>query len=81
MYAAQIPADTATTAITCLHEIDALQNFIAPVILSDVHCARHLLKCAIRCCIENIQANLAFITQPEQIQKIKKQIEGFAKFC
>ncbi len=81
IYAAQIPADTATTAITCLHEIEALQDFIAPVILSDVHCARHLLKGAIACCIENIKANLAFITQPEQIQKFQKQIEGFQKFC
>ena len=79
LYAARVPSDTATTAITCLHEIDLIQSDIAPVIISDILCAKHLLKCALRCCKENILANLAFLTDENQIQKLRKTIESIEK--
>lgn len=80
-YAARVPADTATTALHCLREIQTIQPDVAPVILSDAHCARHLLQSALRCCIENIQANLAFIQDQTLAEKLHKQMETFAKSC
>ena len=79
LYAARVPADTANTAITCLHEIDLIAEQIAPIILSDIFCAKHLLKCALRCCKENILANLAFLKDENQIQKLQKVIETIEK--
>ena len=79
LYAARVPADTAATAITCLHEIDLVQGHIAPIIQSDILCAKHLLKCALRCCKENILANLVFIKDESQIQKLNKIIESIEK--
>ncbi|MBQ7908448.1 MAG: cyclodeaminase/cyclohydrolase family protein [Elusimicrobiaceae bacterium] len=81
IYAAKIPTDTATTAIQCLREIDAVKNDVAPVILSDIYCAQHLLKTAVRCSVENIKANLAFIQNESWIQKFKQHIEVFLKSC
>lgn len=79
VYAARIPADTATTAITCLREVEALAPDIAPVIMSDVLCAKHLLKGAIACCVENIKANLTFIQDKTTVEKFTKQLDTFAK--
>lgn len=81
VYAARVPADTATTALTCLRELDSLEKDIAPVILSDVYCARHLLKSAVHCCVENIQANLAFIQNEEQADKFRRHIAALLKAC
>ena len=81
LYAAQVPADTATTAITCLHEIEQITPDIAPVILSDISCARHLLKSAIQCCVENIKANLVFIQNEEWTKKLSHAVEVFLKSC
>ena len=81
LYAARIPTDTATTAIQCLREIDIIHDDIAPIILSDIQCARHLLKSAIRCCIENIRANMVFITDKESLKKLTQQIDIFVKSC
>ena len=81
VYAARVPADTATTAIACLREIDLIKDKIAPIIMSDIECAVRLLKCAVQCCIFNVEANLAFLTQEEIINKLRKQIELFVKFC
>lgn len=81
LYAAKVPADTAVTALRCLQELDSMQDDIAPVILSDVQCARHLLKSAVACCIENIRANLVFINNETVLEKLNKQIETFLKSC
>lgn len=81
VYAARVPTDTATTAITCLREIDVIKDDIAPVILSDIYCAQHLLKAAVRCCIENIKANLEFIKDEDWSTKFRQHIEVFLKSC
>ena len=80
-YAAQVPADTGTTAITCLREVEQIAPDIAPIILSDIDCARYLLKCAVHCCIENIKANLVFIQNKEWTEKLSHEIEVFLKSC
>ena len=81
IYAARVPTDTATTAIACLREIELITPDIAPIILSDIYCARHLLKSAIQCCIENIKANLTFIQDEDWKQKFTHSIEAFLKSC
>lgn len=81
VYAARVPTDTATTAITCLREIDLMKGDIAPIIMSDIYCAQHLLKCAVRCCIENIKANLEFIKDEDWSKKFSQHIEVFLKSC
>lgn len=81
IYAARVPADTATTAIQCLREIDAIKNDIASVIMSDIYCAQHLLKCSVRCCVENIRANLAFIKNEDWTKKFLEHIDVFLKSC
>lgn len=81
VYAARVPADTATTAIQCLRETDLIKNDIAPVILSDVHCGQNLLKCALRCCVENIKANLEYIKDADWNDKFRQHIEVFLKSC
>lgn len=81
IYAARVPADTATTAIACLHEIEQIIPDIAPIILSDIYCAQHLLKSSLRCCIENIKANLVFIKNEEWTKKLSHEIEVFLKSC
>ena len=79
--AAKVPTDTAKTAVHCLQEIDMIKESIAPVIESDVLCAIHLLKACIRCAIENIQANVAYIHNPEQKKKLEKDISDLLKAC
>ena len=79
IYAARVPMDTATTAITCLREIEPITADITPVILSDIYCAQHLLKTAVRCSAENIKANLLFIQDKTWIEKLNHALELFAK--
>ncbi len=81
LYAARVPADTATTAIQCLRELEVIAGDIAPIILSDIQCARHLLKSAVHCCVENIRANVVFIKDETVIQNLNRQIDTFLKFC
>ena len=80
-FAATVPVDTATTAVHCLHEIDKIKDSIAPVIVSDVLCAQHLLQSAIRCAVENIRANIAYITNEERKEMLEKQIITLLKSC
>lgn len=79
--AARVPADTAATALRCLQEADALKSDVAPIILSDVYCGQELLKCAIKCCIENIKANLSFIEDEELARRLNRQIQTLLKSC
>ncbi|MBO7237995.1 MAG: cyclodeaminase/cyclohydrolase family protein [Elusimicrobiaceae bacterium] len=81
IHAARVPMDTATTAIECLHELEPIVSDIAPIILSDIYCAQHLLKTSIRCCVENIKANLAFIQDEKCVEKYNRAIELFLKSC
>lgn len=80
-FAAKVPCDTATTALTALQEIENIKDKIAPIILSDIYCAQHLLKCAIRCSVENITINLSLISDEDKRNELEKQISIFLKSC
>ena len=75
--AAIVPADTASACLQALEVTHTVQDKIAPVILSDLLCAQHLLRGAVACCVENIHANLKYITEPKQIAKLKKILEAY----
>lgn len=79
--AARVPADTASAALQVLKELDRIQPAIAPVILADVHCAKHLLQAAIHCAVENVRANIPFITNEKLLEKLNQQIQLFLKSC
>ena len=81
LFAARVPADTATTAVRALKELDQIKGDIAAVIQADMLCAKHLLQASIRCAVENIRANLAFIKNVDKIDEFNKQITVFLKSC
>jgi len=80
-FAARVPADTATAALHCLREIDLIKSDVAEVIMSDILCARHLLQSCIKCSVENMRANLVFITNKDHVAALEKQIATFLKSC
>ena len=77
--AACVPAQTAQTCLALLQEITTLCPLIAPVIISDVNCAQHLLKSAVACCVENIRANAAYITNTAHQEQIKQWLSTFSQ--
>ena len=79
--AAQIPTDTATAACQALAELENIHPDIAPIILSDIACARQLLQTSIRLAVENIRANMEYIQNPDKIQFFQQKIEEFLKYC
>ena len=81
IFAASVPADTAVTAIEVLKELEQIKEDIAVVIMSDILCARHLLRASIRCAIENIRANTMFLQNEDQKNLFEKQIQNFLTWC
>ncbi len=81
IFAAQVPTDTATTALEALKEIDTFKADIAEIIFSDILCAKHLLQASLRCAVENIRANLVFIKNEDRKNLLEKQIALFLKSC
>lgn len=77
--AALVPSHTAQHALNVLKELEEIRPFIAPIILSDVVCAKHLLQASVRCAVENIRANIPFIQNKEVTEKLDKQIQLFLK--
>lgn len=77
--ATTVPADIASCCHSVLQEINNLKPLIAPIILSDVYCARHLLKSGLACGIENIRTNLKGITDTNCIEKFKQLLVSFER--
>lgn len=75
--AALVPADTASFCKEALQQITLMEPVIAPVILSDVYCAQHLLKGALACCKENVCVNLKGITSQERRDQLNERINSF----
>lgn len=81
LFAARVPADTASAAAAALRAADETEPLIAPIILSDVACGRHLLKACIRCAAENIRANAAYVTDEEKRQSLETLVSNLLKSC
>ena len=80
-FASQVPANAAKAALCCLREVDSVKENVAPVIMADVFCARHLLQACIKCAVENIRANLVYIKNTDKTAELEKQISTFLKSC
>jgi formiminotetrahydrofolate cyclodeaminase len=59
--ASLVPLDNARAAADAIKKIREVENFISPVIMSDILCGKTLLKSAIECFIENIKTNILYI--------------------
>ncbi len=81
LFAARIPVDAAKAAMHCLREVDQIKGDVADIIMSDILCARHLLQACIKCSVENIQANLAFIKNEDRVNELNRQITVLLKSC
>ena len=81
VFASKVPADSAKAALCALREIDAIKDLVAPVIMADIFCARHLLQACIKCAVENIRANLVYIKNTDKTSELEKQINTFLKSC
>ena len=81
LFAARVPSDAASAAMHCLREVDQIKGDVAEIILSDVHCAKHLLQGCIKCSVESIRANLAFIKNEDRVNELNKQIATLLKAC
>ncbi len=76
-HAATVPADTAATCQQVLQALDNVQGKIAPIIRADVFCARHLLRGAVACALENVRANLTYITVAERAKQLTHILETY----
>ncbi len=81
MLAARIPADAASAAVHCLREVEHIEGDIAEIIFSDISCSKYLLQACIKCSVENIRANLSFITHEDRVNELNKLIASFLKAC
>ncbi len=81
LFAARVPADAASAALHCLREVEQIKGDVAEIILSDAACAKQLLQACIKCSVESIRANLAFIKNEDRVNEINKQIATLLKAC
>lgn len=76
-----VPLQTGLKAVKTLHMAETVESKISPVIISDIICAKIMLKASIQCCIENIKANLAYIKEEEFCLKLKNDIKLLEGYC
>ena len=78
-FAASVPVDIANVAVQAVQEVRTVEPFIAPIILSDAYCAKHLLQTSVRCSIENIHVNMRGLKDSGQVTELQKQIAQFER--
>lgn len=78
---ADVPASTARVAVKALEKTESVEGKIAKVIISDIVCAKLLLKTGIACCVENINANMPYIDDEVFKSKMRESLNFLAKFC
>ncbi len=78
---ARVPRDTAFKALEALALIESFESQIAAVILSDIACAKHLLKAGVCICAENIKANLPYIEEGSFKNEMEDALKNISKFC
>ncbi len=77
--AASVPAQTAQVCLQAATLLKTAQPLISNIIISDVHCAQHLLTGAVACCVENIRANAAYITDAQRQAQLQTWINTFSQ--
>ncbi len=79
--AAEVPLITAQKAIELLKIIDNIESKIAKIIVSDTLCARALIVSSLKCCNENIKANLPYITDDNLKNKLQIAYNEIEHLC
>jgi Methenyl tetrahydrofolate cyclohydrolase len=79
--AALVPVKCAQNTVEVLKQLSEVENKISKGITSDVNCAKHLLKTALLCCIENIKANQIYIKDDVFNKDLQKDVNFIKKFC
>lgn len=79
--AALVPVKCAQNTIEVLKLLEETEKQISKAIISDVNCAKQLLKAALVCCTENIKANQIYIKDEAFKQELEKDINFIKKFC
>lgn len=77
----QVPLATAKSALEVLEKIQSFESKIAKVIMSDIDCAKILLKASVACCAQNIKANLPYIRQEDFKSEMQESLNFLSKFC
>ena len=75
--AAAVPAQTAQVCLQVLSQLKDAWPCISSIIISDAHCAQHLLNGAVSCCVESIRANAAHITDTKRQAQLQAWINTF----
>jgi len=79
--AAQLPVDTARTALAAIKKAQEVESKIWPVIASDIVCGRLLLKSGVTCLLESAKANLPYIKDEVFKTKLRQSIEFLSSAC
>lgn len=79
--AALVPVNTAKHIIQTIEIAGKVEDKISKAIISDVNCAKELLKASLLCCTENIKANQIYIKNVEFNKELEKDINFIKKFC
>ncbi|MBQ4493061.1 MAG: cyclodeaminase/cyclohydrolase family protein, partial [Elusimicrobiaceae bacterium] len=79
--AALVPTKCAQDTIKVIEEVGKIENKISKAILSDVNCAKEILKTALICCTENIKANQIYIKDEAFKADLEKTLTFISKFC
>lgn len=79
--AALVPAKCAQDTIEVIKQLESVETKISKGIISDVNCAKQLLKTALFCATENIKANQIYIKDEVFNKDLEKNINFIKKFC
>lgn len=77
--AATVPTKTAQVCLQVISQLKDIRPCISNIIISDAHCAHHLLTSAVTCCVENIRANAAYITDTKRQAQLQAWINTFSQ--
>ncbi|MDR0292426.1 MAG: cyclodeaminase/cyclohydrolase family protein [Elusimicrobium sp.] len=76
---AVVPIDCALECMVVLKETGKIKSGVAPMIISDMNCAEHLLLAALKCCVENMKINLPYVKEAAVEEMLKQTIEQALK--
>lgn len=79
--AALVPVKCAQNTIEVIKQLALVEKQISKSIISDINCAKQLLKTALFCCIENIKANQLYIKDEAFNKELEKNVIFIKKFC
>ncbi|MBI5244698.1 MAG: glutamate formimidoyltransferase [Elusimicrobia bacterium] len=71
--AAEVPLKTAAASLEALEKLQAAEGLAVGSVASDMNCARHLLRAAVLCALENVRINVSSIRDPGAAQRLTER--------